>query len=467
VTYSNLFVAQVHSPDHPVWQWLDQRKGSVTGLNLELRIGMLEDEATDEDDDTEHAIQNAPEWMQPLQTLSRIPGVQLRVQWVRRIADVGHPAVAKWLKQHGQLISHLTLNISVEQGRLELREFSEAAASCRSIDLSIRHKTPIDLADLQPVVGSLQCLSCQSDNEDGDCILRGTSAFKSMSQLTCLTLACEDIQDWAVLAKLTSLQKLDLGVVASGDPSPLSALTGLSSLELWNYGLEPDEPVFIFRNLEPFSTLQQLEVLHLRDHAWAHISSLQGLAGLSNLKVLVFESNGMLRSLEGISPGVTCLHISSAYQALSLAGIEVCTSMEKLCLFGCGVSSLHPLRGLSSLKHLDVILCCQLTSLEGLSSSSLQSLRLHNCRSLIDLSGVVHLSALISLEVMTCGVTSLRPLSQLGEGLQKLEVSNCKGVQGKVLELPNVQPTADVRVACSNVEVVLAGRGGEEGCTAP
>jgi hypothetical protein len=56
------------------------------------------------------------------------------------------------------------------------------------------------------------------------------------------------------------------------------------------------------------------------------------------------------------------------------------------------------------------------------------------------------------------GVTSLQPLSQLGEGLQILRVYGCTGVQEEVLELPHVQPTADVDVSCSNLrEVVLAG----------
>jgi hypothetical protein len=42
--------------------------------------------------------------------------------------------------------------------------------------------------------------------------------------------------------------------------------------------------------------------------------------------------------------------------------------------------------------------------------------------------------------------------------LQKLVVKQCSAVQEEVLELPNIQPTADVVVEYSNVrEVVLAG----------
>jgi hypothetical protein len=70
----------------------------------------------------------------------------------------------------------------------------------------------------------------------------------------------------------------------------------------------------------------------------------------------------------------------------------------------------------------------------------------------------------MKLDVMFCDVTSLEPLSQLGEKLQQLMVIGCTKVQGKVLKLPHVQPTAHVVVQDSNVEeVVLAGgvrRGG-------
>jgi hypothetical protein len=58
----------------------------------------------------------------------------------------------------------------------------------------------------------------------------------------------------------------------------------------------------------------------------------------------------------------------------------------------------------------------------------------------------------------SCGVTSLQPLSQLGEGLQELVVYGCGEVQDEVLELPHVQPTSVVIVNGSNMrEMVLAG----------
>jgi Leucine-rich repeat (LRR) protein len=399
--------------------------------------------------------------MQPLQTLSDIPGVQLEVMWDETLINLDHPYVDQWLKQHGRLISHLTMEIYVSNDRLKLREFSNAAAHCRSIDLDIRHSSyqVVDLADLDPVAGSLRDLIFQSWNPELGSLI-GTSALISMSHLTGLQICGEDLgseEPWGLLAKLTGLQQLVFKGRAIGDPSPLSALTGLSHLYLQADAQGP----FSFSSLQPLSTLRQLQALRL-GRCFSAATPLQGLAELSNLKLLVLKcyegQGGMLRSLDGISSGVTNLFISSASGLVSLAGIEGCKSMEDLSLRYCGVSSLQPLRGLSSLKQLGVV-NCNLTSLEGLNSISLQYLTLSYCPSLTHLSGTEHLSALKKLHVMGCGsVTSLQPLSQLGVGLQVLKVFWCNEVQEEVLELPNVQPTADVAVHESNVrEVVLAG----------
>jgi Leucine-rich repeat (LRR) protein len=201
-------------------------------------------------------------------------------------------------------------------------------------------------------------------------------------------------------------------------------------------------------------------VVHLKDRACA-ATSLHGLDGLNKLKVVKIELDyhydGKLRSLEGLNPEVIELSMDYALHVRSLAGIEGCASMEKLSLHDCQVSSLQPLGGLSSMRELHIHEC-PVSSLEGLSSTSLQSLDLWQCSDLKHLHGVEHLSTLKSLKVYYCGVTSLRPLAHLGEGLQKLDVCYCKEVQEEILELPNVQSTADVVVRRSNVrEVVLAG----------
>jgi hypothetical protein len=390
----------------------------------------------------------------------------LGVEWVGRISDGDHPCIAQWLKQHGHLICHLTVEVHVSQDRLKLRQFSEAAAGCRSIDLTLSHDSiqVVDLADLEPVAGSLRRLSCGPDPMYFG-TLEGASVLNSMSQLTALHLDYEDLgtkEHWSCLAQLVSLRHLSLKVGASGDPSPLSALTGLSYLCLKSLGRETDGLFpYSLSSLQPLRTLWQLEELQVKYVACA-ATSLQDLGGLSNLKVLDLgvegSDEGMFRSLEGLSPGVVAVSIAYAPKLVTLAGMGSCTSMEKLSLHRCGVSSLQPLRGLSSLKQLNLS-WCSVSSLKGLDIISLQSLLLNNCNFLNHLSGVEHLSSLTSLVVEHCGsVTSLQPLSQLGEGLQnELKVYACQSVCEEVLELPHVQPTAAVAMNFSRVkEVVLA-----------
>jgi Leucine-rich repeat (LRR) protein len=285
--------------------------------------------------------------------------------------DLDHPCVAQWLKQHGQLISHLTVRLDGSQDELNLSKLSQATAACRSIDLEVCHNEyqELDLADLGPVAGSLRCLGFGPIHEVGGSI-RGASTFESMSQITSLKLLGEDLVDeepWGSLASLTSLQQLHLEVTASGDPSPLSALTKLSSLQLQSIPFEAeDQNPFSFSSLQPLSTLRQLEVLQLWGHACAAMS-LHGLAGLSNLKVfgLLFGADvRALRSLEGISPAVVDVVVRDAPDLVSLAGLEVCTNMKKLSLRECSVSSLQPLRGLSNLKQLGVFGADNLSTLE-------------------------------------------------------------------------------------------------------
>jgi Leucine-rich repeat (LRR) protein len=294
----------------------------------------------------------------------------------------------------------------------------------------------------------------------------GVSAFTRLSQLTALRLVrvgFEDEEPWSMLCKLTSLQQLTFKVGASGDPSPLSALTGLTSLWVSSLRrLEPDAPApFSFSSLQPLSTLRQLEVLHLECACDA--TSLQGLAGLSNLKQLGLSFIQRLKNLEGISRGVIKLSLTSLANLVSLAGVEGCTSLQELSLGYCfKLSSLQHLMGLTSMRQLKVQ-DAEMTSLEGLNSMSLESLRLTYCRSLNHLSGLEHFSALKNLELESCGVTSLKPLSQLGEELQTLRVLVCRRVQEEVLELPHVQPTAKVCVGlCGNVKKVVWAGGDDE-----
>ena len=312
------------------------------------------------------------------------------------------------------------------------------------------------------------------DEED---MLECFSMLTSLSQLTALRLSSmPDLkkQDpWAPLAGLGSLKELSLRVSASGDPSPLSALTGLTSLNLDNYRQRISGDIFSFSSLQPLSTLQQLEVLKLgRDTCRA--TSLQGLAGLSRLtEVNVWCEK--LESLKGLSAGVTSLHLDGTWSLHSLAGIEGGVLLQELELSCYRVTSLQPLATLSKLRVVSIrdfsgpVREVSSSSMElfQASSSSLQSLSFYDCGGLdfydygglSSLQGVEKLTVLEALILSDCTTRmSLKPLSSLASGLTKLHIVGCSGVVEEFLELPHIQPTADVKVADSVVrEMVLAG----------
>jgi hypothetical protein len=70
--------------------------------SLELHLDMPNKDVVDDDNDDQ-----GPDWTQALQTLSGIPAVQLRLVWGGNIADLNHPCIAVWVKQHGQLSTTL------------------------------------------------------------------------------------------------------------------------------------------------------------------------------------------------------------------------------------------------------------------------------------------------------------------------------------------------------------------------
>ena len=447
VTYRNLhFGKPVKSLGHRFWPWLAKREGRIAGLTADvrlLRVGGL-----------------GPE---QLQVLFRIPGLHLTIHYDSEATAPLEAFVTKVLRPHGHLIDHLIAPVRIKEEELTLQDFGEAAAACRSLDLTARQysEEPFDVGALDPVAGSLVRLNLASPGSlFSNSSLRKLSSFSRLSLLSLKHVALEAQDSWLLMAQLTNLKQLSLQIAASGDPSPLSALSGLSSLEIGSYDVVQEGLIIrhTFSSLQPLSTLQQLEELELYAKACT-ATSLHGLAELSRLERLRLEGP-MLKSLEGLSMGLTVLGILKAPQLVSLAGFEHLQGLQKLALFDCGVSSFQLLAALGSLGDLSLSsgTLTSLVGLEGNLCTCLQSLRLSFCRELKQLSGIEGLTALQRVEIFYCGVTSLQPVGQLVEGLQKLRVTDCRSVQEEVLELPHIQPTPDVNIQHSNVkEVVLAG----------
>ena len=373
VTYCNLNVDRpLLSLDHPFWPWLAKRQGRIAGLTAAVRLSRADPEQ--------------------LQLMFSIPDLHLTLRYDTEVTALDDPFMTKVLRPHGHLIDHLSWRVFISGNGLTLQDFCKAAAACTRLVLTAWHfpAQPLNMGDLQHVAGSLVrlCLIYTTNVE-------AVSRLSLLSQLTSLKLANVDFgaeEPWIHLGALTNLKQLSLWVAASGDPCPLSALTGLSFLDLQSYG-----PVHnglltpcTFSSLQPLSTLQQLKELKLHNKAYSGIS-LHGLAELRKLETLTLGAP-MLKSLEGLSTGLTSLTLKAAPQLVSLAGIEGLTALQQLKFY-------------------------------------------------------------------ECGLTSLQPVGQLVGGLRKLDVTYCHSVQEEVLELPHVQPTADVRIVSSTVKEVVLARG--------
>ena len=460
VTYRRLCATQsISSAEYPLWQWLAKRKGRIAGVQVKVELdASLSQEAVQAEQ---------PAWERVLQTLSSIADLHLTVSWegLGQVSTREHPYISQWLEQYGHHINLLDACVGINADSLAPEAFSVAAALCKSLRLkAVLSSGSLDCSSLAPISSSLISLDMggvrrPTEEEIG---LRNMATLTCFTQLTALSfgyLYLTDEDPWTPLAVLTGLSRLSLDVAASGDPSPLSALTGLRSLRVKRcFFLEQGPAPFSFSSLQPLSTLQQLEVLELRSCCQG--TSLQGLAELSRLTELHISNTRSLKSLEGASTAILSLNLDYVLNLASLHGIEGLVALDKLSMTLCGVTSLEPLAGVGSLRHLTVI-HCPITGLEGLGASlgtCLQELLLSSCEHLSDLSGVEKLSALQQLTVLSCGVTSLQPVAELDSGLKTLKVLSCGGVQEGVLKLPYVLPTADVDIMDSNVqEVVLAG----------
>ena len=410
-TYSNMPETKLRSPDDPFWRWLAQEWEHTLGLRVSVAPYSSTSDAEQED------------WSEPLRLLFTGPGLQVSV-YMPGNTSWDHPFTSQWLQEHGNSIQHLDFVSSMQPPVLSLEELVQLIRPCKRLRYG----------GLLPNIGALTALM----------------------GLTSLYIECTsdvEAQDpWVALASLTNLKDLTISGIASGNPSQLSALSGLTQLGLaGGNGL--------LSSLVPFQALQELEKLLLLDHICT-ATSLQGLAGLSRLREVTIQCLELV-SLQGLGQGVTSLEISDARNLRTLAGIGSAGSLQDFHLFSCPATSLAALASLTALRNVKLVMGntdgAGLSSLEGLKGSSSCLQYLEVCR-LLSLRGIEHLSALQELYVAECGLSSLQPLGLLTAGVKKLHVHSCRNVEEEVLELPHIQPSANVDVQYSNVkELVLAG----------
>ena len=460
VTYRNLHVDRPLFSLHPLfWSWLEEKHERVAGFTAEVPLPLLQNFCCN----PSNATVAVPEHKaKQLRVLFNIPDLRLTLRSDHEISNSDDTLMTKVLGPHGHLIGHLSVRINGDM--LRLQDFCEAATRCRSLDLTVVSRVLshelVNLSDLHPVAGSLVQF-CWKDAALGAWYprsLEGVNSLSLLSQLTSLSLDNIDFRDeepWIHLAALTNLKQLSLRGAALGDPSALSALTGLSSLKIHSSQVGYLLPC-TFTSLQPLSTMHQLKELALLDQACS-ATCLHGLSGLSSLETLKLNAP-KLKCLSEVSTGLTSLTIKGALW--SWDGIEELQSLRHLCVWRISHRSLRRIVALGNLEQLSLIdgTFTSLTGLQGNMRTSLHSLTLEGCYRLVSLWGIEGFSALEQLKISDCKVISLQPVERLVGGLEALRVYDCRRVQGEVLELPYIQPRAIVRIARSKVkEVVLAG----------
>jgi Leucine-rich repeat (LRR) protein len=402
------------SADHPFWLWLSKRQGRIPRLSVQIKpFSGVPHDSTD-------SCEEELEWSGPLKLLSTIPDLHLKVH-MPRISSLEHPFARFWLQDDANgLIEELEAGFSIEDdGWLPTADFVQIAVGCKSLVLN-RNSTP-----------------CPFWVED----------LSNLTQLTSLSIsnnyflgANKGYGVWQLLANLTNLQHLGCASIGFDDPSPLSALTALTSLELDSRHLTGLHRIyeltgakyFTFSSLQPLSTLQQLEVLELTGCSCSG-TSLQGLGNLPRLRDVGLECRSLV-SLQGLTP------VGAESDG---EGLTVTPALESLRIMGAQITSL---RGLESFRGCLVYLC------------------LVDCPKLDSLSGVEGINNLHGIRVGSCGLTSLEPLACLGRKQKDpemimIDIYRCTAVKEEILELPYLPATASVDISESNVkEVVVAGR---------
>ena len=453
VTYRNVYVNNtIISPNHAAWKWLAKRRGCVSGLVLKVLVDSGEELVYYRGEQQEG---QAAGWEGPWQSLATVQDLQLAL----RIDDFGlvEPEDAcQWLKQHSHLLANFSTDVTVDSEQHTLQSLCEALAPCKALELGIFHPS-LTVFDISSLVALSSCLVKLEMNGDSPFVpfdaldlsdLRGVTTATCLTKLTGLALHYYSLtpeDPWPTLAALSSLKELQLTVHAYGDPSPLSALTGLTSLSISGYYIEDeveDELLSSFSSLQPLSTMQQLVKLDLVNRGFS-ATSLHGLAGLSNLRSVMIYQTAKLRSLEGLPGGVETLYLSSLEAVENMAGLENLSSLRNGRIDWHGDASLQRLSSLNYLSSLQIFdrprdtgsLSC-LEGIEGV-GKCLKVLELHDCMSLHSLSGIEGLTTLEDLKLICCGVTNLQPLAGMAApGLKRVYIWYSRGLKEKPLVLP-------------------------------
>jgi Leucine Rich repeats (2 copies) len=210
------------------------------------------------------------------------------------------------------------------------------------------------------------------------------------------------VQASSLLARLTTLEQLDLSNTQVADFAPLKGLTALQSLDLGFTEVT---------NLAPLKGLTALQSLNLSNTEVADLVPLKSLTTLQSLDL-------------------------TGTNVADLAPLNGLTALQSLHLAGTNVADLSPLNRLTALWSLDLS-NTTLADLGSLKSLTVQSLNLNGAQ-VADLAPLNGLTALQSLNLSNTKVTDLAPLKDL-TALRWLDLSGVPAAGlTPVRDLPNL-----------------------------
>lgn len=270
------------------------------------------------------------------------------------------------------------------------------------------------------------------------------SPLSNLTGLTSLDLrGCNQITDLSPLSNLINLSSLNLaGCDKISDIYPLAHLTNLTWLDLSAWDL--DSPL---SDLSPLSALTQLKSLNLRLRQ--NVSDLTPLAELAELESL--DLMGCSRQISDLSPlahltKLKSLKLGSVWNVTDLSPLAELSNLEFLRLgpVNRSITNTSSIANLPRLKHLDLDQWQTVIDISSLASlTSLTSLRLKAFRKLSNISPLAQLTNLESLDLESCEqISDLSPLENLTK-LKSLDLCACKNVSD-LSPLANLTKLRDV-----------------------
>jgi Leucine-rich repeat (LRR) protein len=163
------------------------------------------------------------------------------------------------------------------------------------------------------------------------------SALGALTALIRLVAYKAPVTDLAPLRGCLSLTDLQLDVAHVADLSPLADLSGLQSLELWNYKGQP---------LWPHAGVQRLSFVHAAERS-ADLAPLVTWKALSSLSL----ERGTIKGALPVLPAVRFLALPGCDDT-HFAALSGYTALETLFAYDSGVSDLAPL---ASCTHLETV----------------------------------------------------------------------------------------------------------------